>query len=264
MNVSAARMGVRNFFRIPCLWCYLAVSLVLAYYAGIAVPFARVTGMSLAEYVLYVLADHYYLIYAWFFFLLYWMVHSVRKCGQQEWIRYGSCRNKYNADNVSAILQISAMIFGNLLLVLCIGIVGVGVSGGFRAVNGMTELAGNMMILKGYAHFFSNPVIAVICVVLYWELGCVFLYMMLYYGNLMGGRKLMVMEIVLCIISTLAGYLTQIDESCLNVFFYNNYYILHHALLVVGIRAVVVNMAVMVIGSIGIRGMALCKRKIPI
>lgn len=263
MNVSAARMAVRNLFRIPCFWCYLAVSLVLAYYAGIAVPLARVTGMSLAEYVLYVLADHYYLIYAWFFFLLYWMVHTVRKHGQQEWIRYGSCRNKYNADNVTAIMQISVMILGNLFLVLCVGLAGVGVSGGFQAGNGYEEMGGNMMVLAGYAKIFPNPVIAVICVVLYWGLGCIFLYFMLYYGNLLGGRKIMVMEIVLCIISTLAGYLTQIDESCLNVLFFNNYFILHHALLLVGVQAAVVNMAVMVVGSIGIRGIALCRRKIP-
>lgn len=263
VTIHCGRLAFRSLLRIPCIWCYLLVSMVLAYYAGIAVPLAKASGMSLAEYALYVLADHYYLIYAWFFFLLFWIAQTVRKHGQQEWIRYGSCCNKYNTDNLKAILQITLMILGNLILVLFVGIAGVGVSGGYQADKVFGDMAGNMMVLTGYARIFPDPVIAVMCVVLYWDMGCIFLYFMLYYGNLIGGRKMMIAEILLCIISTLAGYLTQVDESGLNVLFFNNYYILHHALLLVGPQAVGVNMLVMLLGGIGLRRVAICKRKIP-
>lgn len=268
MNVNALKISSRmvrsNGFRLPGLWCYIAVSLVLSYYAGAAVPLARTVGMSLAEYILYVLTDHYYLIYAWFFFFLYWTAHVVRKGRQQERIRYGSDRVKYNVDNFTAVWQLSLMIAGNLLLVIFIGLVSLGWSGGFRAGRLSDGIADNLIVLAGYARIFSSPVLALLCVLLYWDFGCIFLYMMLYYGNQLGGRKAMVAEIVLSILSTMVGFMTKIDESCLNVLFFNNYYILHHALLLAGIWAVGINMAVMVVGWIGVRGIVLWRRKIPI
>lgn len=268
MNTSISDMKVRmvryHGFRLPGLWCYIAVSLVLAYYAGSAVPYARAMGMSLTEYVLYVLTDHYYLVYAWFFFLLYWTVHVVQKNSQQELLRYGSYRMKYNVDNLIAVFQLSLMILGNLALVAFIGLAGMGVSGGFQAVRLLPEdVPGNLMVLAGYSQIFPGPVLSLICVLFYWDAGCLFLYMMLYYGNQIGGRKVIVVEILLFIFSTIVGFVTNLDESCLNLLFYNNYFILHHAVLLAGKWAVGVNVAVMVMGMIGIRGIAICRKEIP-
>ncbi|MDE6566660.1 MAG: hypothetical protein K2K70_02870 [Lachnospiraceae bacterium] len=250
-------------FCLPRQWCYLIVSLILAYYAGAAIPFAKALGLSLTEYILFVLTDHYYLIYAWFFFLLYWMMHAVPKMSQQEWIRYGSYKMKCNVDNLTVGIQLTLMIIGNLLLVLFIGLVGLGPSDGFRIAGMMGDEIGNLQVLAGYAQVFPNPVTAIVCVVLYWDLGCCFLYSMLYYGHHLGGRKMMIGEMVVCMVSTIAGFMTDVDESALNVFFFNNDYILHHALLLVGSEAACVNIAVMIIAWIGIRGIALWKKGIP-
>lgn len=267
MNASTSKMIFRmvrcHGKRLPGLWCYVAASLVLAYYAGSAVPLAKVTGMSLTEYILYVLTDHYYLIYVWFFFLLYWIVHVVQMNRRQEWIRYGSCRMKYNVDNLTAVFQLSLMILGNLVLVTLIGLAGVGVSGGFRAARLTEDISGNLTVLAGYAQIFLGPVPALVCVLLYWDLGCIFLYMMLYYAYHLGGRRAMIVELLFYIFSTMVGFITEIDESVLNLFFFNNYYILHHALLMVGSWAVGINVAVMVIAWIGMRGMAIWQRKTP-
>ncbi|MDE6852802.1 MAG: hypothetical protein K2J67_10025, partial [Lachnospiraceae bacterium] len=169
MNTSISDVKVRmvrvNGFRLPGLWCYIVVSLVLAYYAGSAVPYARAMGMSLTEYVLYVLTDHYYLVYAWFFFLLYWTVHVVQKSSQQELLRYGSYRMKYNVDNLIAVFQLSLMILGNLALVTFIGLAGIGVSGGFQAASLLSEdVTGSLVVLAGYSHLFPGPVPALLCV----------------------------------------------------------------------------------------------------
>ncbi len=249
-------------FRFPGRWCYLAVSLILAYYAGSAIPFAKATGMSLTEYILYVLTDHYYLIYAWFFFLLYWTMHAVPKMSQQEWIRYGSYRMKCNVDNLTVEIQLLMMIMGNFLLVFFVGLTGLGLSNGFRASVLYADATDQMQVLAGYAEIFRNPVFAILCVLLYWNLGCYFLYSMLYYGYHLGGRKVMIGEMVVCVISTIAGFMTDVDESVLNVFFFNNDYILHHALLLVGLGTVCVNIAAMIIALIGIRGIALWRKRI--
>lgn len=248
--------------RLPGRQWYLAVSLVLAYYAGAAIPFAKAMGMSLTEYILYLMTDHYYLVYAWFFFLLYWIMHAVPKMSQQEWIRYGSYRMKCNVDNLTVGIQLALMILGNFLLVLFIGLAGLGMSGGFRAAALFADATDQMQVLAGYAEIFSDPVIAIICVLLYWDLGCCFLYIMLYYGHQLGGRKVMIGEMVVCVISTIAGFMTDVDESILNVFFFNNDYILHHALLLVGPGIVCMNIAVMVIVCIGIRRIALWRKRI--
>lgn len=257
------RIVTNKVIRFPGRYCYLAVSLVLAYYAGTAIPFAKAMGMSLIEYVLYVLTDHYYLIYAWFFFLLYWVLHAVPKTSQQEWIRYGFYRMKCNVDNLTVGIQLTLMIIGNFLLVLFIGLVGLGLSNGFRAAGPFGDATDQMQVLAGYAEIFSDPAIAILCVLLYWDLGCCFLYIMLYYGYHLGGRKVMIGEMVFCTISTIAGFMTDVDKSVLNVFFFNNDYILHHALLVMGPMAACRNAIVLLITWIGIRGIALWKKGIP-
>lgn len=256
------RMVWKNTVRFWGLWFYIAVSLVLAYYAGGAVSFAGAVGMSLTEYMLYVLTDHYYLVYVWFFFLLFWIIHMVQKNEQIGWIRYGSYQKKYNIDNLAAALQLTLMILGNLILVLCIGLFYLRPSGRFQTTDLSDDFAGNLDVLRGYAEIFPNPAIALVCVVLYWDMGCIFLYLILYYSHRIAGKKGFLLLISLCVISNIVGFTTQIDESCLHVFFFNNYYILHHALLLVGFRAVCVNMAVMIIGYTGIRGMALWRKGI--
>ena len=257
------RIVGNNISRFPGCWCYLAVSLILAYYAGAAIPFAKAMGMSLIEFILFVLTDHYYLIYAWFFFLLYWMMHAVPKMSQQEWIRYGCYRMKYNVDNLTVGIQLSLMIIGNFLLVFFIGLVGLGLSNGFRAVHLFGNATDQMQVLAGYAEVFPDPAIAILFVLFYWDMCCCFLYNMLYYGYRLGGRKVMIGEIVVCVISTIIGFMTDIDESILNVFFFNNDYILHHALLVLGPMAAGRNVIVMIITCIGIRGIALWRKEIP-
>ncbi len=245
------------------LWCYLLISLVLLYYAGTAAPLAMTTGMSLTEYILYVLTDHYYLIYAWFFFLLFWIMQTLQKGRQQEWIRYGSYRKKYNRDNLAAGLQLSLMIAGNFLLVFFVGFLRIGLSGGFRAAGQFGGTTDQMQVLAGYAKIFPSPVIALLCVLLYWNLGSFFLYIVLYYGHCLGGRKVMAAGIVLCIVSTIVGFMTDMDKSWLNVIFFNNDYILHHVLLLMGPMAACRNVIIMMIGWIGIRGVALWKKGIP-
>lgn len=257
------RIVGNRMFRFPGHRCYLAVSLILTYYAGAAIPFAKAMGMSLIEYILYVLTDHYYLVYAWFFFLLYWMMHAVPGMSQQEWIRYGCCRTKCNVDNLTVGIQLTLMIIGNFLLVFFIGLIGLGLSNGFRAVELFGAATDQMQVLAGYAEIFPDPVIAILCVLLYWDLGCWFLYNMLYYGHYLGGRKVMIGEMIICIISTIVGFATDVDESILNVFFFNNDYILHHALLVMGPMVACRNVIVMVITWIGIRGIALWRKGIP-
>lgn len=74
----------------------------------------------------------------------------------------------------------------------------------------------------------------------------------------------MIGEMVVCVISTIAGFMTDVDESILNVFFFNNDYILHHALLLVGPGIVCVNVAVMIIVWIGLRRVALWRKRISI
>lgn len=249
-------------FCLPGQWCYLIVSLILAYYAGAAIPYAKALGMSLTEYILFVLSDHYYLVYAWFFFLLYWMMHAVPKTSQQEWIRYGNYGMKCKVDNLTVEIQLTMMIMGNFLLVLFVGLAGLGVSGGFQAATLHGDATDQMQVIVGYAEIFPDPVLALLCVLLYWDFGCCFLYNMLYYGYRLGGRKVMIVEMVVCTISTIAGFMTDMDESFLNVFFFNNDYILHHALLLVGPMAACRNVVIMLITWFGIRGIALWGKRI--
>ncbi|MCD8338045.1 MAG: hypothetical protein LUD18_12405, partial [Lachnospiraceae bacterium] len=79
----------------------------------------------------------------------------------------------------------------------------------------------------------------------YLWLGSLFLYAVIFLVSQFWGSKGMLTACVLIIVSAIVGFVSHFDESPLEILFVNNYYILHHALLLVSPLAVAVNLAVM-------------------
>ncbi|MCD8125942.1 MAG: hypothetical protein LUD82_00210 [Clostridiales bacterium] len=207
---------------------------------------AQSAQLSLFEYVLYVLADHYYLIYGWLFFLVFVTGKEVRGHANSEIIRYGSFSRYNSVTLTAAAVRLALLIAVHILLAAIIGAFSLTPVNAFTVSEASSYYSGGFLdLLAGYQRCFGSPVAALLGAAGYLWLGSLFLYAVIFLASQFWGSKGMLTACVIIIVSAIVGFVSHFDESPLEFLFVNNYYILHHALLLVSPLAVAVNLAVM-------------------
>lgn len=247
------RTTIKNkIFSLRDAGSFIFVLLLFTFSCGNSLPYAEYVGMSLQEYMLYVVSDHYYLIYVWFFFLLFWSTRQISTNDMVQRIRYGSNKQYRKVYGFAKSIELLIMILAHVLIALMIGITRLDVKEGFFAVKQIISYDSNLEVLIGYAQMFENCIIAMSCVVVYWWLGSCFLFRLLFYVHEVWKKKGLYAVLVYTLASGMFGFMSHVDESILEIFFYNNYFILHHVLLSVGILPVCINLCVMCLVPEGI------------
>lgn len=229
----------------------LAYFIILALFvamssSNLTLTVAQSAGLSLFEYVLCALTDHYYLIYGWLIFLVFVTGKEVRGHANSEIIRYGSF-SRYNSVTITAAaVRLALLIVVHILLAAIIGAFRLAPVNAFTVSEASSYYSGGFLdLLAGYQRYFGSPVAALLGAVGYLWLGSLFLYAVIFLASQSWGSKGMLTVCVLIIVSAIVGFVSPFDESPLEFLFVNNYYILHHALLLVSPLAVAVNLAVM-------------------
>ncbi|MCD8013495.1 MAG: hypothetical protein LUG99_10020 [Lachnospiraceae bacterium] len=227
----------------------LAYFIILAVFVAMSsseLAVAQSAQLSLFEYVLYALADHYYLIYGWLFFLVFVTGKEVRNHADSEIIRYGSFSRYHFVTLTAAAIRLALLIAVHILIAAIIGSFSLAPVNVFTVSEASSYYSGDFLdLLAGYQHYFGNPVTALLGAAGYLWLGSLFLYAVIFLASQSWGSKGMLTACVIIIVSAIVGFVSHFDESALEFLFANNYYILHHALLLVSPLAVAVNLAVM-------------------
>ncbi|MGN0485383.1 MAG: hypothetical protein ACI4HI_17735 [Lachnospiraceae bacterium] len=243
----------------------LSLLVVYTFLCGEDLNYAVSVKMSVFEYVLYVLTDHYYMVYAWLFFLVFFSAHQVKEKRLIERLRFHTLKEFYRLERFVKIIQIFSIIGLHVLLPLIIGLSKLQFHNAFRAAMPGDIFDSNLEVLTAYSEYFKTPISAIVCVILYWVIGSVFISEFIYYCSEIWQKKGMLISILFVIISTMAGFMTQINDPIKEVFFLNHYYILHHVLLNIGVVPMVVNLFVMFLGIILFEKIAIsknCNKKI--
>lgn len=232
-------------FSLQDVWSFIFVLLLFTFSCGNSLPYAEYVGMSLQEYILYVVSDHYYLIYVWFFFLLFWSVRQISSNDMVQRIRYGSNKEYRKVYSLAKSIELLIMILAHILMAFIIGITRLDVKERFFGVEQITSYDSNLEVLLGYAQMFENCIAAMICVVFYWWFGSCFLFRLMFYVHEVWKKKGLYVGLLYILLSGMFGFMSHADESVLEIFFCNNYFILHYVLLGLGILPVVINLCIM-------------------
>ncbi|MCD8006506.1 MAG: hypothetical protein LUF29_05960 [Oscillospiraceae bacterium] len=228
------------------IFAYLIILSVFTVMSISNLTMAQSAGLSLSEFVLYSLADHYYLIYGWLFFLVFVTGKEMRNHSDSEIIRYGSF-SRYNFAKLTvAAVRLALLIAIHILIAAIIGSFTLTSINTFTVSESSGYYDNNLELLVGYRQYFGSPVTALVCAAVYLWLGSLFIYAVIFLASGFGGSKGMLTACVLVIVSAIAGFVSHFDESPLEFLFVNNYYILHHALLLVSPIAATVNLVAMV------------------
>lgn len=228
----------------------LALLLVYTFMCGSDLNYATSKDMSVLEYVLYTLTDHYYMIYAWLFFLIFFSAHQVKEKSLIERLRYNTLREFYFLERLAKAIQIAGVIVIHAVIPFIIGVTKLEFSNAFTTLLSEQMFDSNLDVITAYAECFETPISAIICVLIYWTIGSVFISEMIYYCSEIWQKKGMLICIMLVLTSTMSGFMTDIDEHIFEFLFLNNYYILHHVLLNIGIIPMIKNVFIMIIGII--------------
>ncbi|MCD8125373.1 MAG: hypothetical protein LUE23_10180 [Lachnospiraceae bacterium] len=146
----------------------------------------------------------------------------------------------------AAAARLALLIAVHILLAAVIGAFRLAPVNAFTVSEASSYYSGDFLdLLAGYQRYFGSPLAALVCAAGYLWLGGLFLYAVIFLASGSWGSKGMLTVCVLIIVSAIVGFVSPFDESPLEFLFVNNYYILHHALLLVSSFAVAVNLAVM-------------------
>ncbi|MCD8076974.1 MAG: hypothetical protein LUF35_02470 [Lachnospiraceae bacterium] len=218
---------------VPAYFFILAVFMAMSS-SNLTLTVAQSAGLSLFEYVLCALANHYYLIYGWLFFLVFVTGKEVRNHANSEIIRYGSFSRYNSVTLTAAAVRLALLIAVHILLAAIIGSFSLAPVNVFTVSEASSYYSGDFLdLLAGYQRYFGSPLAALVCAAGYLWLGSLFLYAVIFLTSQSWGSKGMLTACVLIIVSAIVGFVSPFDESPLEFLFVNNYYILHHALLLV-------------------------------
>lgn len=233
-------------------WSCAFILFLYALFCSESLPYAEQMGMSVWEYVLYMISDHYYLIYVWFFYLLYWSTKQITQERAIERVRYGSHRKYQEVHCGVQAIQLLVVVLLHAAIAFFMGTGRLKSENAFLALGQLQAYDSNMDVVVGYSEIFNNPAVAVMFVALYWWIGSQFLCRILFYANEIWKNKGMFLLMFVALLSGIIGFVTHADESVLAIFFYNNYFVLHHALLNAGLPVTIGILLIMVMLPFGI------------
>lgn len=230
--------------------------MVYAFICGKNLNVATATGLSTGEFILYCITDHYYIIYGFFFYGMYWMFRDSKEESDLEMLRFGSYNRYYLLRCAVAFIKILIFVVLHIVIAGAVGIGQLGLSMGFtgqRVPGYYIEAVEFILVFKEY---FANAGIATLVVGAFLILGMFFIYEILFYIQKIRGNKAEIVAMIIILTNVMMGFKSHIDESMLEVLFLNNYFILHHCLFLVGKNAVMINIVIVVAVSIVLNRMA--------
>ncbi len=179
-------------------------------------------NMSALEYTLYGVTDHYYLMYGYFFFLMFYITNELKGYSALEIIRFGSVRSYHKIKILGFSFKFAVFILLHIFIAFAIGAT--------KLQSGNVFIGSDADILYGFLEStFVNPLTGVIITSLYLWFGSIFVYRLSLWVKITSGSKGFVIYLLCMFLSMIIGFTTGLDDTLLGGVFLNNYLIFHHS-----------------------------------
>lgn len=213
--------------------------LVYSFICGTNLQRAEATGMTSFEYVLHCVTNHYFLLY---FLLIAYMLLITKYLKQTQDIqivRYESKKRWMQIESLSLLL-FSLLFSGIHFVIPCvIGLLKLPFSSGFLVSANSNEWNEMIDLLLEFRNWFSSPLLASICVVIFLAMGLWLISIVLRKVLTEFGIVAVLILMGAMIINTFIGLKTSADDILFPLFI-NKYLIFHHTLFSHGWLGVIV------------------------
>ena len=218
----------------------IVVFLVFSFFCGMNIDIAIGAHMSLLEYVIFLMTNHYYLIYFMFMAYLFFSIAIMQEESELLYIRLGTIKKQYICILINVLLQTIFYVGCHLVIAFIIGCTKLDCSNLFMVSSIDGYYNDTLNFLMEYKKYFSSPGEALVATLLYMILGLTFLSMMIYVIKRVLGKKATMIAIGLIMIDLMMGFKCSF-RGVAGFLFLNRYFILHHTLFSDGIPFVWIN-----------------------
>lgn len=232
---------------------------IFAFFCGLELTKALVANMTVFEFMLYVLGNHYYVIYYLLMIYIFFSFEDMNKESTLMLIRLKTIKNQYICRLITVFIQASIVVIGHVLIAFIMGLLCLDCSNAFSAVPFESYHDEALNFVLAYGDYVNTPLTACVYTALFMILGLTFISMIIYVSQCIVGRKATLVVIVAIVLDIMLGFKLGMSGA-LELFFLNNYFIFHHALLMSGKIYVIINALIQIAGLI--LGGYILKRKI--
>lgn len=203
---------------------------VLCFICGFELKKYQLIGMSVWEYIIMILTNHYYILYCVLPILLILISKYIKGIQDIEKIRYRNLFHQTRQSTKRFAYWIFLYSISHLIIIFIIGFTKLSVSFKNEIIN-LTIHDELVLLLNEYTSFFGNPILAIISIVGYMLFGFTVLVSLLSYINQRYSYKRMIFISIIVYILTFIGFKTEV-KTLFPLICFNNYILLHHALFV--------------------------------
>lgn len=211
----------------------IIIFVIFAWFCGDEVVLADSLGMSVFEYVVLIMGNHYYLIYFLLISYLFFQFDQIWKTSNCVTIRMRSIRNKYLVQLFSNLIQTLIYVGGHFVVAFMIGAARLDLVNRFQVEKVGEYYNDTLSFVYEYQKYFANPLIAWIAMGLYMVFGLSLLGMVLFTINEIKGHKFALIFAGIMIVNVMLGFKLNL-HGLAGLFFINKYYIFHHVLFISG------------------------------
>ncbi|MBM0046200.1 hypothetical protein JNO63_03745 [Anaerococcus sp. mt242] len=207
--------------------------IVLCFIAGSNISTYQQYHISMWDFILLNLSDHYYVLYCMIISILVIISRDIKDINYAEQVRYKNIFS-YNLSKIRYFLVfISLYLLAHILILLVIGALNFNTKASLSpiVVEGYSEIA---ELYNSYINIFDNIIFSVIIASIYYIFGFTVLYALLTKVNQSRGYKNTIIAAIIIYILTYIGFKTGLKTK-IPILFFNNYILLHHGLMVNGL-----------------------------
>lgn len=222
------------------------ICIVFAFFCGSELGIAKDANMSICEYVLFVIGDHYYVIYFMFMAYVFFQFDSIRKERSLITVRMEKISRMYMSQLVSVLIQTLIYVICHMIIALAVGGLNLKWNNEFQTVRVDGYYNDTMEYLLGYTNYFDRPMTAFVVNALFMTMGLTLIGMLVYILKTLAGSKFTLVFIGGIILDIMLGFKLGI-RGLLEIFFLNHYFLLHHVLFMSGYVYAIVNIGIEVV-----------------
>ncbi|MCD7826200.1 MAG: hypothetical protein LUH14_09610 [Clostridiaceae bacterium] len=200
--------------------------------------------MTMYEFVLFVMGNHYYVIYFLFMSYIYFFFDSLRMESDLITIRIGTLRSLFFSRVISSVFQTMCFVGMHVIIAMILGGIKLPHNNRFMASSIEGYYNDTLDYLFQYAGYISTPFAALVITVIYMVIGLVFISMLLYTLESLIGKKGAILSVGIGIFDIMLGFKLGVSGFP-ELFFLNNYFIFHHVLFMSGKIYAMINVVCM-------------------
>ena len=207
--------------------------IVLSFLAGSNIASYQKYNISMWDFVLLNLTDHYYVLYCMIISVIIMISRDIKDINYTEQLRYKNVYS-YNLSKIRHFLVFLSLYFlAHILILIIIGALNFKTTTSLSpiVVDGYNEI---IDLYNSYVNIFDNIILAILAITLYLTFGFTVLYALLTQLNQRKGYKNTIIGAIIIYVLAYIGFKSDL-KTLIPVLFLNNYILLHHGLMVNGL-----------------------------